>query len=346
VKLSELASTLGLAYQGPDKEIRGVATLEEAGPEDISFLANPKYAGMLQSTRAGAVILAERFAEQTTTALVSENPYLDFARAVQLFAKPQGSFNGHSQQAWIHPEAEVADDAVVYPFVSVGAGARVGSGTTLFSGVYVGEDCQLGPNCVIYPNVTLMAGTQLGEGVILHAGVVLGSDGFGFAEAAAGREKFPQVGRVVVGDNVEIGANTCVDRAALGETRIGSGSKIDNLVQLGHNVQVGENCILVSQVGIAGSTKLGRNVIIAGQVGVAGHLEIGEGCRVGAKSGVGRSLPPGTDVSGIPAMDHATFLKSSAVQGRLPEMARTVRRLEKEVEALKAALASQGETNV
>lgn len=346
MKLSVLASTLGLAYTGPDTEIRGVATLEDAGPNELSFLANPKYSGLLQTTQAGAIVVAPRFAEQVTAALVSESPYLDFARAVQLFAKPQGSFTGQSALAWVHPDANVHDDVVLYPFVSVGAGAQIGPGTTLFSGVYIGEDCSLGSGCVVYPNCSVMAGTEVGDGVILHAGVVLGSDGFGFAEAAAGREKFPQVGRVVIEDNVEIGANTCVDRAALGETRVGAGSKIDNMVQLGHNVQVGENCILVSQVGVAGSTKLGKNVILAGQVGVAGHLEIGDRCRVGAKSGVGRTMPPDTDASGIPATDHKTFLKASAVQGRLPEMARALRRLEAEVTELKAALGPQGENDV
>jgi UDP-3-O-[3-hydroxymyristoyl] glucosamine N-acyltransferase len=219
----------------------------------------------------------------------------------------------------------------------------VNAGVRIFSGSYLGEDCSIGEDTIIYPNCSLMAGTLVGKRVILHAGTVLGSDGFGFAQAASGMTKFPQIGRTVIEDDVEIGANTTIDRAALGETRVGHGTKIDNLVQLGHNVRVGRNCIIVSQVGIAGSTTLGDGVVLAGQVGVAGHLNLGDGCRIGAKSGVGKDVPPGQDVSGIPVMPHGSFLRASAIMPKLPEMKRRLGRLEKELAALREELANKGE---
>ncbi|MFW6323706.1 MAG: UDP-3-O-(3-hydroxymyristoyl)glucosamine N-acyltransferase [Desulfovibrionales bacterium] len=336
IRIHDLAQTLGLTYQGDgDCEISGVNTLDEAGPLDLSFLANPKYRDQLSTTAAGAVVVDKDNASLAETALISATPYLDFARAVQLFAKPQGSFTGQSPLASIHPEAEVHEDATVYPFVYVGARAKVGAGVTLFSGVYIGEDSVIGPSCTLYPNCTIMAGTELGEKVVLHPGAVVGSDGFGFAQAGGGFEKFPQIGRTVIEDRVEIGANTTIDRAALGETRVCRGTKIDNLVQLGHNVTIGENGILVAQVGIAGSTKVGKNAVLAGQVGVAGHLEIGDNCRIGAKSGLNRSLPAGTDASGIPAMEHRKFLKVAALLGKLPQIVRRLTNLERTVAGMK-----------
>jgi UDP-3-O-[3-hydroxymyristoyl] glucosamine N-acyltransferase len=338
--LSELARQLNLTLDGADREISGVNTLADAGPDQVSFLANPKYRDQLALTRAAAVILTAEDADGVETALISDTPYLAFARAVQLFARPQGSFSGQSGQSFIHPEASVADSATIAPNVFIGAGAEIGSDTTLFPGCYVGEECRVGQGCTLYPNAVLMAGTEVGDRVTLHAGVVLGSDGFGFAQSQAGMEKFPQIGRVVVEDDVEIGANSTIDRAALGETRIGRGTKIDNLVQLGHNVLVGKNSIIVAQVGVAGSTTIGDQVILAGQVGVAGHLTIGDRCRVGAQSGIGRDLEPGTDVSGTPAMPHGTYLRASTTIPRLPDMARRIRKLEKELEKMQALQSS------
>jgi UDP-3-O-[3-hydroxymyristoyl] glucosamine N-acyltransferase len=343
--LSHIAETLGLRLRGRDAEISGVNTLADATPSELSFLANPKYASQLVSTQAAAVILNEAQADQIPTALVSSAPYLDFARCVQLFAKPQGSFSGQSEMACVHADASVHETAVVHPFVTIGRGAIIGANVQLFSGVYVGEDCRIGEDTIIYPNCVLMAGTQVGQRVIVHAGVVLGSDGFGFAQADAGMTKFPQIGRTVIEDDVEIGANTTIDRAALGETRVGRGTKIDNLVQLGHNVRVGRNCLLVAQVGIAGSTTLGDGVILAGQVGVAGHIHLGDGCRIGAKSGVGQDIPAGQDMSGIPVMPHSAFLRSSAITPKLPEMRRRLSKLEKELAALKQQLANPGQTS-
>lgn len=335
--LSEIADRLGLVLQGQDMEISGVNTLTDAGPTDISFLANAKYAEQLQDCRAAAIITAEEHAgEVPSIALVSANPYLDFARLVQIFAKPLGRFTGQSDQAVIHPQAVVHPSVEIGPFVYIGEGAHIGEGSRIFPGVHVGEDCQIGKHCTVYPRVTLMDRTRIGNNVILHAGVVLGSDGFGFAQAGQGLEKFPQIGCVVIEDNVEIGANTTIDRAALGETRIGKGTKIDNLVQIGHNVQVGENSIIVAQVGIAGSARLGKGVVLAGQVGVAGHLTIGDGCRVAAKGGIHSSIKPGTDLGGgMPSIEYKKYLKTVATIPKIPEMSKRLRRLEKELAQLR-----------
>lgn len=340
--LSEIAHKLGLPYSGPDKEITGVNTLRDASETEVSFLANPKYADDLTATKAAAVIMAA--AHPGLNCLVSANPYLDFVRCVQFFAKEQGSFSGISPLAWIHPQATIDPEATIYPFASIGDGVVIESGARIFSNVYIGENCRIGQETIIYPNCSLMAGTIVGKRVIIHPGTVLGSDGFGFAQAAEGLTKFPQVGRTIIEDDVEIGANTTIDRAALGETRIGQGTKIDNLVQLGHNVRVGRNCILVAQVGIAGSTVLGDRVILAGQAGLAGHLHLGDGCRIGAKSGVGQDVPPGQDMSGIPAMPHGSFLRASAIMPKLPEMRRRLAKLEKELDALRQQLAKQEES--
>lgn len=340
--LSDIAVSLGLTLQGEDLEITGVNTLSDASPAELSFLANPKYASQLATTRAGAVIVSADQVLDNKPCLISANPYLDFARGVQLFAKTQGCFTGISELAFIHTDARVDSTATIAPFAFIGAGAVIGPRVRIFSGTYVGEDCVIDEDTVIYPNCSLMAGTMLGKRVILHAGTVLGSDGFGFAQTAGGMTKFPQIGRTVIEDDVEIGANTTIDRAALGETRIGQGTKIDNLVQLGHNVRVGKNCILVAQVGIAGSTTLGDGVILAGQVGVAGHIHLGDGCRIGAKSGVGQDVPPKQDLSGIPVMPHGSFLRASAIMPKLPEMKRRLTKLEKELAALREELANKG----
>jgi UDP-3-O-[3-hydroxymyristoyl] glucosamine N-acyltransferase len=334
--LRELATVLGTGLKGNgDLEITGVNTLEAAGPHELSFLANQRYVDLLASTRAGAVVIDEHHARLVQTALISATPYLVFARAVQLFSSPQGSFSGQSPLAAIHSEASVHPEATVYPFAYIGARTSIGRGTTVFSGVYVGEDCQVGEEVLLYPNAVLMARTEVGDRTIIHPGAVIGADGFGFARSTGGFEKFPQIGRVVIGQDVEVGSNSAIDRAALGVSRVGAGTKIDNLVQIGHNVTVGENCILISQVGIAGSTRIGDRVILAGQVGIAGHLSIGDNVRIGAKSGVGRDIPSDSDMSGIPAMDHRHFLKVASMLRKLPEMAKRLRGVEAELKHLK-----------
>ncbi|HDQ41007.1 MAG TPA: UDP-3-O-(3-hydroxymyristoyl)glucosamine N-acyltransferase [Desulfonatronum sp.] len=333
--LHELAETLDLPVQGPDLEIKGVASLELAGEHDLSFLSSPKHASLLAATKAGAVILARDHADQIPRALISDNPSLDFARALRLFEKEQGCLSGHSEQAFIHPQAQVHPSAIIYPFAFIGPRAVVCENCRLFCGVYVGEDCRVGAHSTLYPNVVLMARTILGSNVIIHPGTVLGGDGFGYTPSPHGLEKVPQVGHLVIEDHVEIGANCAIDRAALGVTRIGRGTKVDNLVQIGHNVAVGADCILVSQVGIAGSSKLGDRVTLAGQVGIADHLHLGDDCRVGAKSGVNRSLEGCKDYLGSPAVEARKFMRIAASWNRLPDLVKRVATLEKELKALK-----------
>ncbi len=332
--LSELALQLGLDFQGSDLQISGVNTLEAAGPEELSFFANSRYRAQLEKTRAGAVIVEQAHAGAVKNPLVSPTPYLDFVRVVQFFSRPQDEFQGQSELAYIAPSARIDSSVCVHPHVYIAEGVTIEAGSRIFAGAYIGENCHIGQNCLVYPRVVLMADTCIGNNVILHPGVVIGSDGFGFASSEQGSVKFPQLGKVVIEDNVEIGANSTIDRAALGETRIGAGCKIDNLVQVGHNVQIGKDSILVAQVGIAGSTVLGKNVILAGQVGVGGHLRIEDGCRVGAKSGVAQSLSAQEVVSGIPAIGHQNWLKSNILFARLPEMARRIKKLEKKLALL------------
>lgn len=337
LQLAALAEQLGLDYSGDDIAIDGVNSLDQAGSNELSFLANPKYIDQLSATAAGAVLVKKEFAETVQRPLVSENPYLDFARAATLFAKPQGSFHGISEQASIAPDASIASDCTIYPFAYVAPGVSIGQGSIVFPGCYIGENSKIGARCVLYPNVVLMAGTTLGDEVLVNPGVVLGSDGFGFAPSPTGLFKIPQLGRTEVGSGVEIGANTTIDRATLGVTKVGAGTKIDNLVMLGHNVEVGSHSILVAQAGISGSTKLGDQVTIAGQAGISGHLKIGSGSVIGPQAGVTRSLPEGTIVAGTPHLERSTFLRVMAALPKLPELARKVLRLEKRVQGLEQA---------
>lgn len=340
LKVSEIAAKLGLAFQGEDREITGVATLEAAGPDQISFLANAKYAQFLPKTRAGAVIVSRGYADNVTCALISENPYMDFGRVLALFAKEQGSFTGISDLAFVHPDASIGENVTIYPFAYIGPRAVIGAGAKIFPGCYVGEGCFIGEKTVLYPNCVLMAETSLGKGCIVHAGVVLGADGFGFARTPFGVQKIPQTGIVTIGDDVEIGANTTIDRAVLGETSIGSSTKIDNLVQVGHNVAIGKESFIVSQVGISGSTKIGDRSTLAGQVGVAGHLTIGNDVTIGPQSGVAKDIPDNTTCGGSPAVDGKTFMRTLAVMPKLPEMHKRLRLLEDEVADLKKLLQS------
>lgn len=334
-KLSEIAAQLGLILQGDDAEVIGVNTLEGAGPDEVSFLANPKYADQLAATRAGAVIVSPEHAGDVRRALISENPYQDFGRVLELFAAPQGSFSGISPLAFIHPDAELGDGVTVYPFVYIGPHAKVGSGVKLFPGVYVGENVRICKGTTVYPNAVLMAGTHVGEGCILHPGSVLGADGFGFARTPAGIQKIPQVGKVTIGNAVEVGANAAIDRAVLDATRIGDGTKIDNLAQIGHNVQIGRNGFIVSQVGISGSTTVGDNCTFAGQVGIAGHLHIGDNVTIGPQSGVAKDIPSDVVVGGTPTVDQRTYMRTLALMPRFPELFKRLSKLEKELEELK-----------
>jgi len=335
IKLSALAEMLGLEYTGEDFDIAGVNTLDKAGPDEISFLVNPKYAQQLDATRAGCVLTSGPYVDKVDRALVSSNVYMDLAKVVDVFAEPQGCLSGVNELAYVHESAVVDQSATVYPFAFIGAGATVGAGTTVFAGCYIGEKSTVGSNCILYPNAVIMGGLSVGNNVILQPGAVLGGDGYGYAQTPAGHKKIPQIGNVVVEDNVEIGSNTAIDRAALDTTKIGMGSKIDNLVQIGHNVEVGQHCLIIGQVGIGGSTKVGNGVILAGQVGVADNAAIGDGTMVGAQSGVSGKVAPGSKLAGTPVMPAGTFLKSAGVcMPKLPDLFKRVKKLEKELKAV------------
>ncbi|MGE4293587.1 MAG: UDP-3-O-(3-hydroxymyristoyl)glucosamine N-acyltransferase [Desulfovibrio sp.] len=341
--LSEIAERLGLEQSGPDREILGVNTLESAGESELSFLVNPKYFKMLEQTKAGAVLVGPDQVGKVASALISGNVYMDLARVVSLFARPQGEFAGQSQLAYVGRQAEIHETATIYPFAFVGPETVIGPGTVVFPGCYIGERCRIGSDCLIFPNAVLMAETTLGDRCIMQPGSVLGGDGFGFAQTPAGHMKIPQIGHVVLGNDVEVGANSSVDRAALDKTSIGSGSKIDSLVQVGHNVRIGEHCLVVAGTGIGGSTKIGDGVIIGGQAGIKDNIEIGDGCMIGARGGINNNLPAGSKVTYNPMMEVGTFLRVGAALPRLPELLKRVRRLERDLERLQGP--DSGEKN-
>jgi UDP-3-O-[3-hydroxymyristoyl] glucosamine N-acyltransferase len=328
--LNDLAQTLGATLQpgtaGPETEITGVAGIEHARPGQITFVANQKYAALARTTQASAILVEPGFPEVTAATLRIANPYLAFARAIELFYRPPVYAPG------IHPTA------VVSPTATVGRNAHVGAYAVIGDGVTVGDDAVILPHVVVYPYATIgdrffahahavvREYCRVGDDVVLQNGAVIGADGFGFAKQANGDwYKILQSGPAVIEDAVEIQANACIDRASIGETRVRRGAKIDNLVQVGHGSDVGENTLLCSQVGLAGSSTIGKNVILAGQVGVAGHLTIGDGAIATAQSGIPNDVAPGKVVSGYPAIDNRQWLRSVAVFNRLPELIRKLR---------------------
>jgi UDP-3-O-[3-hydroxymyristoyl] glucosamine N-acyltransferase len=324
--LDEIARRLGGAVEGnAGLLIDGVRSLAEAGPSHLGFLGRSDYAREAAGSRAGALLAGRGAVLPGRTVLRVDDPYLALAAALELF------YPSPAPRPGVHPEARVGAGTEVHPEACLMAGARVGercrigARAQIHAGVVVGEECRIGAGTVLYPNVTLYPRTVLGERVIVHSGAVLGSDGFGFARDGEAHRKIPQVGWVEVEDDVEIGANTTIDRGTFGATRIGRGTKIDNLVQVAHNVQVGEHCLLVAQSGLAGSTRLGRSVTLAGQSGAAGHLSLGDGARVGAKSAVLADVPAGAFVIGHPAVDHRQWKRMQAALGRLPELLRRLR---------------------
>jgi len=336
VTLNDLAQMLGGTVTGDGKTvIRAVNGIKEAGPGDVTFLANSKYAPLLASTKASAVILAEGAAAPLPAILV-RNPDLAFAKVAEHL-----SGGAYRPPAGVHPAAIVAAGAVLGKNVSIGAGtvvedgATIGDNAVLYAQVYVGRGTVIGPDALLYPQVVVREKCRVGARVILHSGTVVGSDGFGYATDGGVHHKIPQVGIVEIEDDVEIGANVAIDRARFGRTVIGRGSKIDNLVQIGHNVSLGKGCLLVSQAGIAGSTRLGNYVVMAGQSGLIGHLDIGDGTIITAQSGLTKDVPPKSVLSGSPASDRRTHLKELAALSKLPEALQEIRKLRQEVEALR-----------
>ncbi|MEP6914540.1 MAG: UDP-3-O-(3-hydroxymyristoyl)glucosamine N-acyltransferase [Acidobacteriota bacterium] len=340
MKLRDIAVRLECRLEGDgDIEITRVTGITEAGGGDLTFFANNKYAADLKRTSASAVILAEDAAAAPCAMLRARHPYLAFARAVDLFD------DAHRPPAGIHRLAEVAATAVVSPDASVGAfvvideGAFVGARTVVHPHVTIGRGAHVGNDCLLHAHVSLRERVRLGDRVVVQDGAVIGSDGFGFARTPDGtHHKIPQVGGVVIEDDVEIGANAAIDRPAVGETRIGTGTKIDNLVHIAHGVTVGRNALLAAQVGIAGSSTIEDAVTLAGQVGVSGHITIGKGTIATAQSGVPNSVEAGSFISGYPAIGNREWLKSSAVFRRLPELRKAVTALESRLAAIEARL--------
>ena len=339
--LAELASRIGGTVEGDGSvRIRGLASLEEAGPGELSFYGNPRYRKELATTRASAVLLppGESVSRADVAWVRVASPHLAFARLLSVFHPGARLPPGLHPRAEVHPSARVDPSATVMALAVVEPGAVVGARSVLWPGSYVGEGARLGEDCVLQPGAVVRERCVLGDRVVLQPGVVVGSDGFGFVFDAAGpaHVKVPQVGTVHIEDDVEVGAGSCIDRATTGETFIGRGTKIDNLVQIAHNVRVGPLSILCAQVGVSGSTELGAGVVLAGQVGIVGHVLVGDGARVAAGSGVPHDVPPGETVSGAPAVQHALWLRQSAALKRLPELLREVRELRARLAALES----------
>ena len=331
MKLGDLAAQLGCRLEGDrDLEVTRVAGIDQAGPGDLTFLANSRYRGQVAASRATAIIAPADVRDAPCALLHSPNPYLAFARAIRLL------YPTSSTPAAIHPSAVIAPDAIIEADVDIGplavidSGARVGARTALGPHVVVGAGAKIGADCVLHSRVSIRERVQIGDRCVIQDGAVIGSDGFGFAHRDDGtHEKIPQVATVVIEDDVEIGANTTIDRPAVGETRVKAGTKIDNLVQIAHGVVVGRNSLLAAQVGIAGSTIVGDNVMLGGQVGVAGHVTIGDGVKASAKTGITGHVPADRFITGYPHMENLEWRKAYAIVRKLPDLRRQLRALER-----------------
>ncbi|SRR6266496_1540150 len=329
MKLSEIANRLGVRLENgsPDTEITGVAAIDTAGPGQLSFISNPRYAAAARTTKASAIIVAEEFPALPTAMLRSKNPYLDFARALEMFYQPPNYAPGIHPTAVVHPSAKIGAHAHIGPYAVVAEDVVIGNNAILLAHIVIYRGVKVGNNFLAHSHAIVREFCRIGDNVVLQNGVVVGGDGFGFAKDSDGRwHKIVQSGPTVIEDDVEIQANACIDRASVGETRISRGAKIDNLVQVGHGSSVGEDTLLCAQVGLAGSTDVGNRVILAGQVGVAGHCKIGDGAIATAQSGIPNDVPAGTIVSGYPAIDNKLWLRCVAVFNRLPEIAKLLRK--------------------
>jgi UDP-3-O-[3-hydroxymyristoyl] glucosamine N-acyltransferase len=328
MKLAQLADLLQARLENgaPETEITGVTGIEQAGPGHVTFVANPKYGAAARTTRASAVIVADDFPAIPGAMLRARNPYLSFARAIELFYQAPRYAPGIHPTAVIHPSAKLGANAHVGPYVVIDEDVEIGSDAVMLAHAVVYRGARIGSQFFAHAHAVVREHCQLGDHVILQNGVIIGADGFGFAKNDVGDwHKIVQSGATVIEDDVEVQANACIDRASVGETRIGRGARIDNLVQVGHGSRVGENTMLCAQVGLAGSTEVGNNVILAGQVGVAGHCKIGDGAIATAQSGIPNDVPAGAIVSGYPAMDNKLWLRCAALFSRLPELTRKMR---------------------
>ena len=335
ISLKEIARFVDGTVEGNDNIlVSGIAEIEKAKEGDITFIANPKYVKFLDSTQASVVVCSPDLSSKTKTLLKVKNPYLAYARIIRFGHPPMCESGTVDERAVIGKDVRIGRNVTIYPYVFVGDGCVIDEGVTIYPNCFIGTNVSIGKDTFVHPNVTIREGCVLGSRVIIHSGTVIGSDGFGFAKDGPRYYKIPQLGIVQIDDDVEIGANCTIDRATMGKTWIQRGVKIDNLVQVAHNVVVGENSIIIAQVGISGSTKLGKNVILAGQVGIIGHVELGDNVRVGAQSGVGKSIPAGQIVSGSPAIAHRDWLKNCQILNRLPELRKKIMKMEKRLAEL------------
>ncbi|HWE97112.1 MAG TPA: UDP-3-O-(3-hydroxymyristoyl)glucosamine N-acyltransferase [Tepidisphaeraceae bacterium] len=338
--LADIAAALGIsAPSGEAVPITGMATLAEAGPSELSFVGSDAYVSELATTRAPAVIVQKRVkvpATWTRPALVVDDADLAIATVLKLFAPPvPRPPAGIDSAARVAGSAALGEQAAIGPFVFVGERVRIGARTILHSGVYIGDDTVVGDDCELFPHVVLRERVSVGSRVVIHAGSVIGSDGFGYRWDGRRHAKIPHVGTVVIEDDVEIGSCVCIDRAKFSATRVGRGTKIDNLAQIGHNVTIGPHCIIVGQAGLAGSARLGAGVVLGGQAAVRDHITLGDGAMAAACSGVAEDVPPKAIVSGTPALPHRQSLREQAALRRLPDLVTQVRKLQEEIEALK-----------
>lgn len=335
ITLKEIAQFLNGTVVGRDDVIiENIRPIEEAGQGDITFLANMKYSKLLKTTAASAILAQPSMQVEGKNLVLVDDPYIAFGKLLTLFYPLKHSFNGISKDAYIEEGAIVSPGATIFPRAYISTGAKIEKGAVIYPGVFIGSNASIGEDSILYANVAVYAGSQIGKRVTLHSGVVVGGDGFGFA--APGREnlKIPQVGFVQIDDDVEIGANCTIDRATLGKTWIQRNVKIDNLVQIAHNVVIGENTVITSQVGISGSTKLGKSVIIGGQAGLVGHINIGDNVMIAAKSGIHKDVESGQIVGGIPQLPYRQWLKVEACRTKLPEMKKNLEELKRKIEIL------------
>ena len=338
VSLGDIAEAIGGRLAGEAAtSIHGVSSLEEARPGDLAYIEGDRFIDAASSSSASAFVVSRPIAEISRPQVIVDHPRLGFVRVIERFFAPARQPRGIAAEVARGMDIEIGPDASIWPFVTLCDRARIGARVTLYPGVFIGEEAVIGDDCLLYPNVTIREGCVIGARVIIHSGTVIGSDGFGYLQHEGRHHKIPQRGTVVIEEDVELGANVTVDRATFGRTLIGRGSKVDNLVQIAHNVTIGPHSIIVAQVGIAGSTRMGGHVIIGGQAGLADHLEIGERAMIAARSGVGSNVAEGQTVSGTPAMPHDRSINIHRVFLRLPELRRELHELAERVSALEAA---------
>ena len=339
----QIAAYIGGEVVGDENTaVHTFAKIEEGMPGALSFLSNPKYTPYIYETKSSIVLVNSDFIPDrpvAATLIKTANAYESLAKLMTLYESMKPKKSGISPMASVAESATIGENVYIGPFVYIGEKASVGDNTIIEAGVSVNEGASVGSNCILYNNVTIYHGCKVGNRCILHAGCVIGADGFGFAPGADGYDKIPQIGIVVLEDDVELGANTCVDRSTMGATIIKRGVKLDNLVQIGHNVVIDEHTVMSAQCGVAGSTKIGKWCMVGGQTGFNGHIQIGDGVKVGAHSAVPNNVKDGSAVFGYPAFEHTKFVRSSIVFKRLPEMDREVSALKNEIELLKQQLA-------